>query len=146
MKNLCLSIIISLIVLSCNDKKINKTDAPINNQKEYLCEDVIIEIIESSNENKEEKVGLIEFIKKNGGDSYGFILEACPNPKEDYLQKSDYYEFNFHVNYPDRIEVISRYRFNPKDLVLEVWNPIDDTYSKIEHDSNLNTKFKACKN
>ena len=95
MKKSTLIILIILVFVSCKKEKDTKVKETLNQvevseSQQYLCEDVVIAIIESSNESKEEREGLLEFIKERGGSSYGYMLEACPNPQEDNLEKSEY--------------------------------------------------------
>lgn len=143
-----LPIIVSIFIfISCkNEKKEDKqetsTQIEVSKNQQYLCEDAIIAIIESSKESVEEREGLLEFIQERGGTSYGYMLEACPNPKEEYLEKSEYYEFNFHASYPERMGVISRYRFHPEKLILEKYKVVENDYFTINYDKSLINKFK----
>jgi hypothetical protein len=115
-------------------------------QKNISCTDVLIEIISSSKENIEEKIGLLEFIEKRGGTSYGYMLENSPNPKRDEVKFSESYEMNFHASYPDKMTVISRYKFNPISFKLYLYNIIENDYFEIKYDEKLTTKFKqSCK-
>lgn len=147
MKKTTLIILIILAFVSCKKEKnteIQETSkqVEVSENQQSLCEDAIIAIIESSNESKEEREGLLEFIKERGGSSYGYMMEACPNPKEEHLEKSEYYEFNFHASYPDRMGVISRYRFHPTKLILEKYDVVENSYFKIDFDESLLSKFK----
>lgn len=151
MKKSILIILIILSFVSCKKEKnteIHETSnqVEVSESQQSLCEDVVIAIIESSNESKEERKGLLEFIKERGGSSYGYMMEACPNPQEEHLEKSEYYEFNFHASYPDRMGVISRYRFHPTKLILEKYDVVENSYFKIDFDMKLLNDFgNACK-
>lgn len=119
----------------------------ILNNDIFLCEDAIIAIIESSKESKEQRDGLLEFIKARGGNSYGYMLETCPNPKEEHISKSVYFEFNFHASYPDRMQVLTRYRFHSKNFKLELYDILNNDYQEIKYDKFLLNQFiKDCKN
>lgn len=147
MKNISLILLFLFIFISCkNEKKEDKqetsTQIEVSKNQQYLCEDAIIAIIESSKESVEEREGLLEFIQERGGTSYGYMLEACPEPYEKYLDKSAYYEFNFHASYPERMGVISRYRFHPEKLILEKYKVVENDYFTINYDKSLINKFK----
>lgn len=142
-----LFLLLILAFISCKKEKnteIHETSnqVEVSENQQSLCEDAIIAIIESSNENKEEREGLLKFITERGGTSYGYMLEACPDPKEEYLEKSEYYEFNFHASYPERMGVISRYRFHPEKLILEKYKVVENDYFTINYDKSLINKFK----
>lgn len=151
MKNISLILLFLFIFISCkNEKKEDKqetsTQIEVSKNQQYLCEDAIIAIIESSKESIEEREGLLEFIRERGGTSYGYMLEACPEPYEEYLDKSAYYEFNFHASYPERMGVISRYRFHPTKLILEKYDVVENLYFQIEFDKTLLKNFEdECK-
>lgn len=142
-----LFLLLILAFVSCKKEKnpeIKETSnqVEVTESQQYLCEEAIIAIIESSKESNEERDGLLEFIQERGGTSYGYMLEACPNPKEEYLEKSEYYEFNFHASYPERMGVISRYRFHPEKLILEKYKVVENDYFTINYDKSLINKFK----
>lgn len=141
-----LIILIILVFISCKKEKLTKVSetsskVEVLKEQQSLCEDIIIDIIESSKENQEEKDGLLEFLKERGGTSYGYMLESCPNPNKDVLVKSEYYEFNFHASYPERMGVISRYRFHPIKLILEKYDLVKNIYFEINYDENLTINF-----
>jgi len=71
-------------------------------------------IVETSPRCKQLTKGLFERIVKNGGTSFGVMLESSPNPKTDPSQSySKTYNFNLHESYSDRMPVIARFVFDP---------------------------------
>lgn len=148
MKNTILGLTL-LLIFSCKNGNSNEEknedddiEALIDINKNFdLCEDLIIQIIESSKENQEEKEGLLEFIKERGGTSFGYMLESYPNLNNQNAGNSEYYEFNFHASYPERMGVISRYRFHPIKLTLERYDVVENEYFKIEFDKALLNKL-----
>lgn len=110
------------------------------------CLDIIIEIIETSPHFKEKTKGLNEKIIKNGGTSYGLMLEGSPNPIDDDAEnESETYDFNLHETYPDHSPVIDRYTFNLEKKQLLIYDPIEDEFTEIEFDKKrLKSLNKSC--
>lgn len=111
------------------------------------CIDIVIEILETSPVYIEKTKGLYEAVVKNGGTSFGIIIEGSPNPKEDEaMDFSKTYDFSLHETYSDRIPVIARYTFNPADEQLYEYDVIEDKLNPIDFDRNLLLKFNVkCK-
>jgi hypothetical protein len=87
--------------------------------KESYKAQIAYKIVETSPRCKQLTKGLYERIVKNGGKSYGIMLESSPNPKTDPSQEySKTYNFNLHESYSDRMPVIARFVFDPKKQQL----------------------------
>ncbi|MCX2495710.1 hypothetical protein OQX63_19615 [Pedobacter sp. PF22-3] len=87
--------------------------------KESYKAQIAYKIVETSPRCKQLTKGLYERIVKNGGTSYGIMLESSPNPKTDPSQEySKTYNFNLHESYSDRMPVIARFVFDPKKQQL----------------------------
>jgi len=87
--------------------------------KESYKAQVAYKIVETSPRCKQLTKGLYERIVKNGGTSYGIMLESSPNPRTDPSQEySKNYNFNLHESYSDRMPVIARFVFDPQKQQL----------------------------
>ncbi|RBQ04554.1 hypothetical protein [Pedobacter miscanthi] len=87
--------------------------------KESYKAQIAYKIVETSPRCKQLTKGLYERIVKNGGTSYGIMLESSPNPKTDPSNGySKTYDFNLHESYADRMPVIARFVFDPKKQQL----------------------------
>lgn len=117
--------------------KIVKTDFPVNADTVYQsnCHQIILEALISSKRCKEITNGLNDRIAKNGGTSYGFILEGSPNPRQDSaVAYSTTYDFSLHEIYPDHDPVIARFTFDrTKEQLYEV-DVVSDSLIPIEFD------------
>jgi hypothetical protein len=118
-----------------------------NVQKDSItCIDIVTEIVTTSPLFLKITEGLYEKIIKNGGISFGTILEGSPNPKIDNaLEYSKTYDFNLHETYKDHTPVIGRFTFNPLDKKLYEYDVAGDSLIQIEFDKTLLIKFnKLC--
>lgn len=128
------------------DKNIAKVD--IKEKRELkTCIDIVMEILRTSPVFLKRTKGLKEAIVKNGGTSYGIIIEGSPNPKNDNSFKySQTYDFNLYEDYPDRIVTIDRFSFNPIQRQLYEYDIVEDKLNPIDFDRNLLLKFnEICK-
>lgn len=99
-------------------------------------------IVETSARCKALTKGLYDRIVKNGGTSYGVMLESSPNPKADPSQGySATYNFNLHETYPDRMPIIARFVFDPKKKQLYEEDSANDKLIPIPFDKNLLVSF-----
>ena len=104
--------------------------------------DIVLEILTTSPKYLQKTKGLYEAIVKNGGESFGIIIEGSPNPQSDNaLSLSDTYNFSLHETYSDRITVIAKYTFNPIDSQLYEYDFAKDKLTPIDFDRNLLIKF-----
>jgi len=116
-------------------------------KKSKTCIDVVSDILTTSPTFVNITKGLSEAIEKNGGTSYGIIVEGSPNPKEDYANSfSKTYDFGLHESYPDRIVTIARYTFDPSKKELYEYYAAEDTLIPIKFNKKLLLEFdKTCK-
>lgn len=110
------------------------------------CVEIIFEIIETSTHFLEKTKGLTDKIIKNGGTSYGLMLEGSPNPIDDDAEnESETYDFNLHETYPDHSPIICRYSFNLAKKQLFLYDPAEDEFIEIEFDKKRMKSFnKSC--
>ncbi|MBL0056756.1 MAG: hypothetical protein IPP31_11365 [Chitinophagaceae bacterium] len=88
-----------------------------------------------------------EAIQKNGGSSYGIMLEGSPDPIRDQAnERSSTYDLSLHESYPDRITVIARFSFDPVKKQLFERDVIEDTLIPISFDSKLLLNSPCFKN
>jgi hypothetical protein len=113
------------------EKKSNEKQ--INN-----CLDVVMKIVTTSPLYLKKTKGLNDAVVKNGGTGFGLMLEASPDPETDGASEfSETYDINLHESYPDRMVVIARFTFNPKEKQLYEYDEIEDKYTPIEFDKEL---------
>ncbi|WP_316824584.1 hypothetical protein [Pedobacter miscanthi] len=99
---------------------------------------IAYKIVETSPRCKQLTKGLYERIVKNGGTSYGVMLESSPNPKTDPSQEySKTYNFNLHESYADRMPVIARFVFDPKKQQLYEDDVVNAQLVAIPFDKKL---------
>lgn len=110
--------------------------------EQNVCEDLVHEIISSSKEFKEQ----YEFLQKNNikkGITFGYMIYSSPNPQNDnQIEKSVYYEYAYHLNHPDKIQVVSRYRFHSKNHTLGKYDAVDNDFHLINYDVSLLKNYK----
>ncbi|QNN42520.1 hypothetical protein [Pedobacter roseus] len=110
--------------------------------KEIYKAQIAYKIVETSPRCKQLTKGLYERVVKNGGTSYGVMLESSPNPKTDPSQEySKTYNFNLHESYPDRMPVIARFVFDPKKQQLYEDNVVNAQLVAIAFDKKLLALF-----
>lgn len=106
--------------------------------KESYKAQIAYKIVETSPRCKQLTKGLYERVVKNGGTSYGVMLESSPNPKTDPSQEySKTYNFNLHESYPDRMPVIARFVFDPKKQQLYEDDVVNAQLVAIPFDKKL---------
>lgn len=99
---------------------------------------VAYKIVETSPRCKQLTKGLYERIVKNGGTSYGIMLESSPNPKTDPSQEySKTYNFNLHESYADRMPILARFVFDPKKQQLYEEDVVNNELIAIAFDKKL---------
>lgn len=99
---------------------------------------IAYKIVETSPRCKQLTKGLYERIVKNGGTSYGVMLESSPNPKTDSSQEySKTYNFNLHESYADRMPVVARFVFDPKKQQLYEDDVVNAQLVAIPFDKKL---------
>ena len=99
---------------------------------------VAYKIVETSPRCEQLTKGLYERVVKNGGTSYGIMLESSPNPKTDPSQEySKTYNFNLHESYSDRMPVIARFVFDPKKQQLYEDDVVNAQLVAIPFDKKL---------
>ncbi len=111
------------------------------------CLDVVIRIVSTSPLYLQKTKGLEEVVVKNGGTGFGLSLESSPEPEsEDAFEYSETYDFNVHETYTDRIHVVARFSFNPKEGILYEYDVVNDAYTPIEFDKKLlETMAEICR-
>jgi ketosteroid isomerase-like protein len=113
-----------------------------NKKLPATCTDIVLEILMTSPTFLKMTIGLKERIIKNGGSSYGVMLEGSPDSERNRKQaNSNTYYFNLHETYPDHSPVIARFSFNELEQKLYEYNVIDDAYVSIEFDKKLLVRF-----
>jgi hypothetical protein len=134
-----------------NDKKgivndLKKTEKPQEVNYSKTCSDEAIEILESSSSYQKRIENLLDAVVKNGGTSYGILIEGSPNPKSDHASSySKNYDFSLHETYPDRVVTIARYTFDPARNELFEYDVVNDSMITIKFDKKLLSKFhKTC--
>ncbi|WP_406825345.1 hypothetical protein [Pedobacter sp. KACC 23697] len=106
--------------------------------KESYKAQIAYKIVETSPRCKQLTKGLYERVVKNGGTSYGVMLESSPNPKTDPSQEySKTYNFNLHESYTDRMPVIARFVFDPKKQQLYEDDVVNAKLVAIPFDKKL---------
>lgn len=117
-------------------KKHKRKNAP------ETCTDIVLEILMTSPAFIEMTTGLKERIVKNGGTSYGIMLEGSPEPEQDEAQiYSNSYDFNLHETYSDHAPVIARFTFNVLEKQLYQYDVANDSLIAIAFDNKLLIKF-----
>lgn len=110
--------------------------------KESYKAQIAYKIVETSPRSKQLTKGLYERIVKNGGTSYGVMLESSPNPKTDPSQAfSKTYNFNLHESYADRMPVIARFVFDPQKQQLYEEDTVNAKLIAIPFDKKLLARF-----
>lgn len=127
----------------------NVTKQLDNKEKRELktCIDIVMEILTTSPAYLKKTKGLYEAVVKNGGTSFGIMIEGSPNPKSDEaMDFSNTYDFSLHETYSDHMPVTARFTFNPTDRQLYEYNFAEDKLNPIDFDRNLLLKFnEICK-
>lgn len=117
-------------------KKHKRKNAP------ETCTDIVLEILMTAPSFIKMTTGLKERIVKNGGTSYGIMLEGSPDPEQDEAQTySKTYDFNLHESYSDHAPVIARFSFNALEKQLYEYNVVEDNLVPIEFNKRLLIKF-----
>jgi len=99
---------------------------------------IAYKIVETSPRCKQLTKGLFERLIKNGGTSFGVMLEISPNPKTDPSQAySETYNLNLHESYSDRMPIIARFVFDPKKRELYEEDTVDAKLITIPFDKKL---------
>ncbi|GGH08029.1 hypothetical protein [Pedobacter zeae] len=110
--------------------------------KEHYKAQIAYKIVETSPRYRQLTKGLYERIVKNGGTSYGIMLESSPNPKTDLSEAySENYHFNLHESYADRMPIIARFVFDPKKQQLYEEDVANDKLIAIAFDKKLLPRF-----
>jgi len=103
---------------------------------------IAYKIVETSPRYKQLTKGLYHRIVKNGGTSYGIMLESSPDPQTDPSQTySKTYNFNLHESYADRMPIISRFVFDPKKQQLYEEDVVNAKLIVIPFDKKLLVQF-----
>lgn len=106
--------------------------------KESKKAEAAYKIVETAPKCKQYTKGLYERVVKNGGTSYGIMLETSPDPKKDPSQGySKTYNFNLHESYPDRMPIIARFVFDPIKKQLYEEDTANDKLIPIAFDKKL---------
>jgi hypothetical protein len=149
-------IFIAIILTNCNndskpDSPFSTTDGSKHKDTAILatapldttgCIAAIYRILESSTRFKELTDGLSERIRKNGGTSYGLMLEGSPNPKRDTaMYQSTTYDISLHESYPDRIVIVARFSFDPEKKELYEYEVANDSLVSRSFDKRLLSKL-----
>lgn len=110
--------------------------------KESYKAQIAYKIVETSPRCKQLTKGLYERVVKNGGTSYGVMLESSPNPKTDPSQGyAKTYNFNLHESYADRMPILARFVFDPKKQQLYEEDVLNDKLIAIAFDKTLLKRF-----
>ena len=128
------------------DKNITNIDTKEKRELK-TCIDIVMEILITSPVYLKKTKGLYEAVVKNGGTSFGIIIEGSPNPKSDEaMDFSNTYDFSLHETYPDHNATIGHFSFNPTQRQLYEYDVAEDKSNPIDFDRNLLLKFnEICK-
>lgn len=119
------------------------TDENLSNIVKKKCTEIALEILKTSPWFLQMTKGYNEGIIRNGGTSYGILIEASPNPKIDNaLRHSNNYEFNLHECYQDRILVVARFVLKPDEKQLFYYDVVEDKLKPINANKSLLEKLK----
>ena len=128
------------------DKNITKVGTKEKRELK-TCIDIVMEILTTSPSYLKKTKGLYEAVVKNGGTSFGIMIDGSPNPKSDEaIGFSDTYNFRLYESYPDRNATIGYFSFNPTERQLYEYDVVEDKSNPIDFDRNLLLKFnEMCK-
>lgn len=129
------------------DKNVSKQFSNKEIKELNTCIDVVMEILTTSPVYINRTKGLYEAIVKNGGTSFGIMVEGSPNPSTDKaMGYSETYDFSLHETYSDRMVTIARFTFDPVDRQLYEYDILEDDLIPVDFDRNLLLKFnEICK-
>ena len=129
------------------DKHASKQSSKEDENELNTCIDIVMEILRTSPVYIKRTKGLYEAIVKNGGMSFGIMIEGSPNPSTDEsMGYSETYDFSLHETYSDRMVTIVRFTFNPVDRQLYEYDVLEDDLIPVDFDRNLLLKFnELCK-
>lgn len=107
-------------------------DTTIVKDQPKTCTDLAMDILTSSPDYLEKTRGLYEAVVKNGGTSFGIMVEGTPDPaNKDSLAYSATYDFSLYETYPDHTVTTARFSFDPAkgqlyeyDIVLDSLTPL----------------------
>jgi len=106
--------ILTCLILLAFATKTSAQDSP--NYEQEVCINYVIDLIRSTSAFQNQTAGLNEKIKKNGGISFGFKVEASPLPDTDNAELyAENIEISLHENYPNRMPIIARYVYVVKE-------------------------------
>lgn len=111
------------------------------------CTELAMDILTTSPDYLEKTRGLYEAIVKNGGTSFGIMVEGTPDPaNKDSLAYSATYDFSLHETYPDHNATTARFSFDPAKGQLYEYDMTQDSLIPIELDRNSLLHFNEhCK-
>ncbi len=128
---------------SIENIKIIETTGP---KKIYTkdCENLITEIVTTSDRYKQITKGLNKAVVKNGGQFFGIRLDGSPDPKpKEVCRYSKTFDFIVYEMYPDRQLNTARFSFDPDKKLLYEYNINSDKLKPLEFDKNLLLKFDS---
>ncbi|PIF30142.1 hypothetical protein CLU81_0546 [Flavobacterium sp. 9] len=133
-------------VANQNTKELDKKTLKLEKKELVNCMNVVMEILTTSPTYLKTTNGLTEAVIKNGGTSFGILIEGSPNPKaNNAMEYSETYDFNIHESYEDREPVVARFSFDPIKKQLYLYNAAEDTLVPIAFDKKLLLKLnKVC--
>lgn len=116
-------------------------DTAIVKDQPKTCTDLAMDILTTSPDYLEKTRGLYEAVVKNGGTSFGIMVEGTPDPEnKDSLAYSATYDFSLHETYPDHNATTARFSFDPAkgklyeyDMALDSLVPIELDKSSLLH-------------
>lgn len=105
-------------------------------------EQLVHEILTTSPRYKQLTKGLLEAIKKNGGQSFGIRLEGSPNPKQDNsLSYSKTYDYTLYETYKERQVNTTRFSFDPNNNQLYEYDEVNEILKQIDFDKDLLNEY-----
>jgi hypothetical protein len=108
------------------------------------CENLITEIVTSSNRYKQITKGLNKAVVKNGGQFFGIRLDGSPDPKpKEVCGYSKTFDFIVYEMYPDRQLNTARFSFDPDKKLLYENNINSDKLKPLEFDKKLLIKYDS---
>lgn len=135
---------------ACSEETEKRATQPVNNSSSapaaIPCLDIVSQIVTTSPRYVKLTDGLTDRIIKNGGTSYGIVLEGSPEKTDESITISETYDFSLHETYPDHSPVIARFSFDPRTQKLYEYDVVNDSLVSITFDYNLLDKLNlSCK-
>lgn len=120
-------------------EKIINTKVSKTEKKEIKTSEKMVNgILTTSPRYKQLTKGLLESVRKNGGQSFGIRLEGSPDPQQDNsLGYSKTYDYTLYEMYTEREVNTARFSFDPQKKLLFEYDVLNNKLIPIEFDRKL---------